>query len=211
MGDRPRTSRNRASSRERDTATSDASSATVHRRPGALCIDASAGEHGVTEGGDPAVVDGRRRGQMDAQHLHQDELGEAGGDRVPARFGPARLGQGVLDAGSHPAARLVRRGPDHEDRRERPHPRVEQRVLGEEVAAHQVGRRPATAVAQAGHHGPGRGVDEGGDRHGFDRIVPRDRVPVAVGQDDHVALRPRDDAPRRPPPPSTSRVRRCGR
>ena len=78
--------------------------------------------------------------------------------------------------------------PDHERRREHPHRRVEQRVLGVEVAAHEVGAVAAAAVAEVRHGLPRRGVEQGHDRHHVGRRLTADGVLVAVGQHDHVAL-----------------------
>ena len=87
MGDWPRICRNRSSSDEREAPTWPASVPTVQRRAGSLCIAARAGARiGIAKGGDPTVVDPRRRGEVGAQHLGQHELGQTSGDGLDERF-----------------------------------------------------------------------------------------------------------------------------
>ena len=189
MGERPRTWRKRSSSRERDTAAPAARSATVQRRSGSPCRSDKRGrQHRVAQGGDPAVVGRRRRRQVEPQHLDQHQLGQAGGDRVRAQVGRRRLLERVRDAGLHPAGGgPVGQGHD-ERRRQRPQRRVEQRILRVQVAADQVDPGAAPAVADRRQVIPRERIEQRVDRHRFGRGVAADRVPVAVGQHDHVAL-----------------------
>ena len=88
---------------------------------------------------------------------------------------------------------------------------IEERVVGHEVAAHEIGarRRRRRGGAPAG---PSHG--SGSSRLMIDTVsagvVAADHVLVAVGQHDHVAGRRRGAARRRRRSPSTSRRPRCG-
>ena len=166
-----------------------ASSATVHRRAGLLVQQRERRrEDRVAQGGDPAVVDRRRSREVDAQHLDQHQLGQAGRDQARRQVGRGHgVGERVVDAGLDPAGRGTARQADHEHRRQRPHRRVEQRVVGVQVAADEVGTPPATAVAEHRHLLPRQRVEQREDRHALGGRLAAHRVVVAVGQHDHVA------------------------
>ena len=135
------------------------------------------------------MVGGGGRRQVHPEHLDQHQLGQPGRQGVGAHAGRCRFLEGQGDAGLHPAGGRPRREPDDEGEGEDPHGRVEQRVLGVEVPADEVGAGPSSAVVDRRQDVPRRrGVEQREDRHALGRCLAPDGVPVAVGQHDHVSL-----------------------
>ena len=111
-------------------------------------------------------------------------------------------------AWTHPAA--ARGQAHHEHGRQRPHRRVEQRIVGVQVAADEVGPCAATAVTEHRHHLPRQRVEQREDRHALGAAPRR---PSCSGRRRAArSRRPRrpSGAHRRRPRPSTTRGRRCG-
>ena len=94
----------------------------------------------------------------------------------------------VGDARSHPTRRRAIGQTDDERGWQRAHRRVEQRILGVQVATDEFSAGPASTVVEQRQVGPWQRVEEGQDGHALGRGLAADDVPVAVGQDDHVAF-----------------------